>query len=158
MIKTSGLKPFFLGITKHTKLCNKGVFFSSLLSCNFDDQLSQKFPRFLILCKCLDTLSENTGLWQLPKVSSALYNTFHPLVIVRYINPVVILYCYLLKLVGVYFLLQHLVNQFQTDCNTRVALLSILAAGTVSTEQLLINADHWPSKTLFWASPSIVTP
>ena len=39
------------------------MFFLSLLSCNFDDQL---------FYACWDTSSENTGLWQLPKVSMPL--------------------------------------------------------------------------------------
>ena len=30
---------------KHTHLCNKDIFFLSLFSCNFDDQLSQNFHR-----------------------------------------------------------------------------------------------------------------
>ena len=37
-------------------------------SYNFDDQLSKKVHS---LCICWDKPSENTGLWQLPKVSSA---------------------------------------------------------------------------------------
>ena len=56
-------------IKKHTTLCDKGVFLS-LLSRNFDDQLSSNFHRFVILCICWDTQSEKTGLWQLPKVSN----------------------------------------------------------------------------------------
>ena len=40
----------------------QGCFFLSLLSCNFDDQLSQHFHRFVILCICLDTPSESTCL------------------------------------------------------------------------------------------------
>ena len=43
-------------------------------SCNFDDQLSPKFHKFIILCICWDAPSENTGLKQLPKVSSAFKN------------------------------------------------------------------------------------
>ena len=46
------------------------VFFLPLLSRNFDNQLSSNFHRFVILCICWDTPSENTGLWQLPIVSS----------------------------------------------------------------------------------------
>ena len=51
------------------------VFFLSLFSCNFDDQLSQNFHRFVSLCICWDTLSEDSGLWQLPKVSSVFKRT-----------------------------------------------------------------------------------
>ena len=52
--------------------CDKGVFFS-LLSRNFDDQLSSNVNRFVIMHidLCWDTPRENTGLWQLPNVSSA---------------------------------------------------------------------------------------
>ena len=42
------------------------VSFLSLFLCNFDDQLRQNFHRLIILCIC-----ENTGLWQIPNVSSA---------------------------------------------------------------------------------------
>ena len=54
------------------------VFFLSLLSRNFDDQLSSNFHRFVILCICWDTPSEKTGLWQLPIVSSVFKgNIYH---------------------------------------------------------------------------------
>ena len=53
------------------------VFFSSLLSHNFDDQLSSNFYRFVILCTCWDTPSEKTGLWQLPLVPSVFNNKAH---------------------------------------------------------------------------------
>ena len=62
-----------LGIWKHTNLSNKGVFFSSLFSSNFDDQLTQNFHRFVNLCKCWDTASENTGLWHLQNVSISVF-------------------------------------------------------------------------------------
>ena len=39
-------------------------------SCNFDDQFSLNFHRFVMLCICLYTPSEKAGLWQLPKVFS----------------------------------------------------------------------------------------
>ena len=51
------------------------VFFLSLLSRNFDDQLSSNFHRFVILCLCWYTASEKTGLWQLPIVSSVFKTT-----------------------------------------------------------------------------------
>ena len=44
--------------------------FPFIFSRNFDDQLSSNFHRFIILCM-LDTLTENTCLRQLSKVSSA---------------------------------------------------------------------------------------
>ena len=47
------------------------LLFLSLLSRNFDDQLSSISHRFVILCICWDTLSEKTGLWHLPTVSTA---------------------------------------------------------------------------------------
>ena len=47
------------------------LFLLALFSCNFDDQLSPNFKRFVVLCTCWDTPNENTGLWQLSKVSSA---------------------------------------------------------------------------------------
>ena len=50
----------------------QGCFFLWLFSCNFDDQLSQ-ITDFVILCICWDTAGENTGLWQLPRVSSAFH-------------------------------------------------------------------------------------
>ena len=56
-------------IWKHTTLCDNGVFLT-LISRNFDDQLSSNVHRFVILCICWDTPSEKTGLWQLPIVSS----------------------------------------------------------------------------------------
>ena len=46
------------------------VFFLSLFSCNFDDQLSPNILTDLLFYACWDTPSENSGLWQLPKVSS----------------------------------------------------------------------------------------
>ena len=50
-------------------------FFFPLFFCNFDDQLSLHFQGFVILCIMLgsgwDIPSEDTGLWQLPNVSSA---------------------------------------------------------------------------------------
>ena len=58
---------------KHLKAHNlwDKVLFLPLFSRNFNDQLSSNVHRFVILCICWDTPSENTGLWQLPKVSSA---------------------------------------------------------------------------------------
>ena len=68
IFETSG--PEIKHLTAHNFVW-KGVFFLPLLSRNFDDQLSLNFNRFVILCiLCWDTLSEKTGLWQLPKVSS----------------------------------------------------------------------------------------
>ena len=55
----------FSGIWKHTCLCNKGVFLS-IFSCDFDDQSSQNVHRLVMLCIWWDT-----GLWQLPNMSSA---------------------------------------------------------------------------------------
>ena len=59
--------------SESTELRVTGVYFLSLLSCNFDNQLSSKFHRFVILCISWDTPSEKTGLLQSPikKVSSA---------------------------------------------------------------------------------------
>ena len=54
-----------------TQLCVMRVFFLSLLLCNFDDQLSPKLHRFVILRTCWDTPSKNTSLRQLPIMSSA---------------------------------------------------------------------------------------
>ena len=51
-------------------LCNNDAFLA-LFSCNFDDQMSQNVHRLVSICICWDTLSEDTGLWQLPKVYSA---------------------------------------------------------------------------------------
>ena len=56
--------------SENTNLCNNGVFLP-LLSCNFEDQLSRNFHRFVISFIRWDTPGENTGLWQLPNVSSA---------------------------------------------------------------------------------------
>ena len=58
---------------KHPKAHNfvwQGFFFLSLLSRNFDDQLSSNFHMFVVVCKCWDTPNEKSGLWQLPIVSS----------------------------------------------------------------------------------------
>ena len=49
----------------------QGCFYLSLLSHNFDDRLSTHFHRFVTLCICWETPSENTGLRQLPIVSNA---------------------------------------------------------------------------------------
>ena len=58
-------------IWKHTtSWCDKGVFFLSIIFCNFDDRLSSNFHRFVILCECWDTPTVKTSLWQLPIVSS----------------------------------------------------------------------------------------
>ena len=59
------------GLEKHTTCATK-VFFLPLFSRNFDDQLSSNLHRFVILCIIRwDTPSEKTGLWKLPKESSA---------------------------------------------------------------------------------------
>ena len=53
--------------SRHLKahnLCAKGIFFLPLLFCNFDDQLSSNFHRFVILCICWDTPSDNLTIWQ----------------------------------------------------------------------------------------------
>ena len=57
-------------VNSHTNICDKGSC-SSLLSPNFDDQLSSNVHKFVFLCKCWDTPNEKTGLWQLPIASSA---------------------------------------------------------------------------------------
>ena len=54
--------------SESTHFCVTRLFFLSLLSRNFDDRLSSNFHRFVILCICLVTPSEKTGLWQLPIV------------------------------------------------------------------------------------------
>ena len=41
---------YLLGIRKHTKCVQQSCFFLALFSCNFDDQLSPNFHRFLMLC------------------------------------------------------------------------------------------------------------
>ena len=47
-------------------------FFFPLISRNFDERLSSNFHRFVILCIiCWETPSEESGLWQLPIVSTA---------------------------------------------------------------------------------------
>ena len=50
--------------SESTQLRVTRVFFLSLLSRNFEHQLSSSFHRFVILCRCWDTPSEKTGLWQ----------------------------------------------------------------------------------------------
>ena len=42
----------------------QGCFYLSILSRNFNVQLSSSFHRFVILCICWDTPSARTGLWQ----------------------------------------------------------------------------------------------
>ena len=64
------------GIWKHTNLCNKGVF-----SCIIPLQFGKIFQRFVILQICWDTRSENTGLSQLPNVSSAFIHGYVPSVL-----------------------------------------------------------------------------
>ena len=53
--------------------------FSHLSFCNFNDLLSQNGHRFVILCIWIagihQRISANTGLWQLPNVSSAFKQT-----------------------------------------------------------------------------------
>ena len=64
------LKPFhYASESTHISLCNMCVFLL-LFFCKLGDQLSPNFHRFVILCECWDTPSKNTGLWQLPNVSS----------------------------------------------------------------------------------------
>ena len=70
-------------VRKHTTLCDKDVFFLSLLSRNFDDWLSSNFHRFVILCICWDTPSEKTGLWQLPIVSCKELVKFNHVVAIK---------------------------------------------------------------------------
>ena len=53
-----------------TRVCVTRVFFLTLLSRNFDDQLSSNLHRFVILCICWNTPNEKNGLWQLPNVST----------------------------------------------------------------------------------------
>ena len=63
---------FIKDIWKHTNVCTKGVFFLSLFSCNFNDQLSPNFHRFAsCICMLGCTKWEYWSLTiKLPKVSS----------------------------------------------------------------------------------------
>ena len=65
-------------IWKHTTSCDNWVLFLSLISRNFDDQLSSSRHRFVIFCICWDTPTVKTSLWQLPIVSVSLkgFNSF----------------------------------------------------------------------------------
>ena len=45
----------FLRHLKALKICATRVFFPSLFSCNFDDQLSPNFHRYIILCMLVYT-------------------------------------------------------------------------------------------------------
>ena len=54
-------------IWKHTTSCDKGGFSFIII---FDNRLSSNFHRYVVLCICWDTASEQTSLWQLPIVSS----------------------------------------------------------------------------------------
>ena len=54
------LKDHGWNATESTKSNATGVNFLSVLSRKFDDQLSQNFHTFVILCICWDTPSENT--------------------------------------------------------------------------------------------------
>ena len=56
-------------IWKHTTSCDKVFFFFNIIS-QLRRPLSSNFHRFVILWICWDTLSEKTGLWQLPIVST----------------------------------------------------------------------------------------
>ena len=60
-----------LFLPESTQICTAWVFFLSSFSCNFNGQLNPNLHKFVMLCICWDTPSENTGLWQLPNVSSA---------------------------------------------------------------------------------------
>ena len=56
-------------------------FFLSLFSCNFDDQLSSNFSQICYWKHMLgsaswDIPSENTGLWQFPKVTAGTSHSF----------------------------------------------------------------------------------
>ena len=69
--KTSGLKTFM-----HLNLCNKNVYFvhyslATLMTNWVQIFTGLVFTYISLLQKCWDTPSENTGLWQLPKVVSA---------------------------------------------------------------------------------------
>ena len=47
----------FLQASENTQMCEiSGGFFLSLVSCNFDDKLSQRYHRFVILCVCWDAV------------------------------------------------------------------------------------------------------
>ena len=61
---TQRLHYFYYCNLKAHKFVQQGVFFLALFSCTFDDQLSLNCHRFIILCICWDTPSENTGLYQ----------------------------------------------------------------------------------------------
>ena len=65
--ETSGLN-LFSCTWKHTNLCNKilGVFSSIIFLQPWWPIWAKNVYRFVILCICWDTPSENTGLWQLP--------------------------------------------------------------------------------------------
>ena len=45
-------------LKRHTILCNEGVIFCSVFSCDFDDRLNPNFHRFDILCLLWDTPSD----------------------------------------------------------------------------------------------------
>ena len=62
VISYSDLKPFLWHLKAHTYVQQGCFFFLSFFSCAFDDQLSPNFHRFVILCLCWDTPSENTDL------------------------------------------------------------------------------------------------
>ncbi len=51
----------------------QGCFFLSLFSCNYDDQLSPNFHRFVIVCIGWGRPSGDTGLRQIPIVIPCLY-------------------------------------------------------------------------------------
>ena len=61
----------FSVLCKQAILCNKGVFFSPLFSCNFDDQYWAQTFTGLLFYACWDTL-----LWQLSKVYPAVRRVY----------------------------------------------------------------------------------
>ena len=71
---------FLMHLTESTQVCAIRVFVLSLSSCIFDDYLSKNVHRFVIFLHLFGyTKWENTGLWQLPKVSSSFRKKNNPL-------------------------------------------------------------------------------
>ena len=58
--------------SESTQISSIMMFFLSVFSCSFDDQLSKNVHRFVISCTSWDTSSENTGLWQYQRCPLAL--------------------------------------------------------------------------------------